>query len=197
MADIADHRHALGILGLEIGRERHFHVEQRHFHQTRHGLCPPLAPQTDPARQETHDHLVEHRSIGPDIPARLQTDPRMDIADALRAGDIIGPRRAREHRVPVFDLLVAGMGHGLTGTEEARGFRRCTNPLVETVERRHRNGVHDFGNLRETRHIVSRNIEERQLLVDVLLGESHDPLPFFKSRGKCRHRLVNGFRTAA
>jgi hypothetical protein len=77
---------------------------------------------------------VHERVVAADIPARIETDPVMRLADAADGGLVDAVEIAVEDRLPMADLGVPGARHMLAILEEGRRLRILGHVLVETIE---------------------------------------------------------------
>ena len=142
LVELADRGTALGLRLLEIDRDRQLHVEQSRLHhrdargaragQVEAAEC--AAPEAVFAR-DALEQILEHQSIGADIPARLEPNARMDRTDAAHAIAIGTVETAIGEPHPVRLLRRFGAAHMTVVAEEARGHRIGADAAVESIER--------------------------------------------------------------
>ena len=129
--------HACTAFGFDfkIRGQRDFHVEQRHLDQAADRMAKPPAQWTETVAHHRLQHIVEHRGIGADVPARLKPDAGMHASDLFRRCKIGLIGRTRKHAVPMFDLFAPGMVDNRARRKHARRLGRLADPLIQPIQR--------------------------------------------------------------
>ena len=151
---------ALQFQRLEIGGDGEIHVEENRLEHRPDGGAGLLAlgrraPLHHALGPEFGDDRLGQRvrdeGVAADVPAGIEADARMRVADAAHLlHELVVERRGRD-RLPVFDLRGLGAGDMRLAGEEAANLRHVAQPIVEEIE-----GARQF--------LVEQGLERAQFL---------------------------------
>ena len=175
---------ALGLGGFQIQRNDEVHVEHGGLHDAGQRPRQSLAvialrkqrPRLGVGCDDRLDQPFQDQGVAADIPARLQADPGVGLADAAHALDIGRVKGARGEQAPVSRLGVLGPRDLAFRAEEAGHVRRRANLGVKGFKAGLKRSLDDGSGVGKPRPRGLVQLQEAKSLIQIHCVRHDGPL---------------------